>query len=318
MSTTSKILAFALALGLAIPTVATLSITDALAAGGVLSSAGKDGKRTHKRASSKSKKKSKKKSKSKTTTTTTRRSGGTRTTTTRTTRSNHSARSTGTSHRHYDTTSRRTTYVRRSSRPTRTRVVHTAPSHRVVHHTDTVYVTDAPPAGRSTARSGGSSTDIYITGGVGVSGFASKTISDEALPGVGWNVAVGGKGKYLGLEIGLDGGGYTFDPNGENSTDLAFYGIYGDLKLQPTIAGFFEPYVYAGVGGYVLGDAILDEASSGGALRLGLGANLRFDDIAIGGKYAWQTMQFADDSGSYGGDFGGQAETISLNLSIYF
>ncbi len=313
MNTTSKILAFALALGLAIPTVATLSISDALAAGGVLSSSGKDGKRTHKRASSKSSKKksskrksSKKKSSKKTTTTTTRRSGTTRTTTSRTS---------GTTHRHHNTTSRRTTYVRRSSRPTR--VVRSAPAHHG-HHTDTVYVTDAPPAGRSTARSGGSSTDIYITGGVGISGFASQTISDEALPGVGWNVAVGGKGKYIGLEIGLDGGGYTFDPNGENSTDLAFYGIYGDLKLQPTIAGFFEPYVYAGVGGYVLGDAILDEASSGGALRLGLGANLRFDDIAIGGKYAWQTMQFADDSGSYGGDFGGQAETISLNLSIYF
>lgn len=315
MSMKSKILTFAVAFALALPAVATMSISEAHAAGDVLDSAGKEGKRTHKRVGkTKSKAKSTSSSKSK------RTSNTTRTTTTRrpagTTRQvgTTTYRSSGTTHRHYTTTR---TYVRSHSRPTRTRVVRSTPTH-VHHQSDVVYVQDAPPAGHSSASSSNSNVDVYITGGVGTSGFASTTITDDALPGIGWNVAVGGKGKYLGLEIGLDGGGYTFDPEGANTTDLALFGLYGDLKLQPTIAGFFEPYVYAGLGGYVLGDGILDEASSGGAFRLGLGANLRFDDIAIGAKYAWQTMGFTDDSGSYGGDFTGESETLGLNLSIYF
>lgn len=319
MSMKSKILNFAVAFALALPAVATMSISEARAAGDVLDSAGKEGKRTHKRVG-----KTKSKSKSKSTKSTRTRSNTTRTTTTRTTRpagtntryvGTTTYRSSGTTTRNY-TTSR--TYVRSHSRPTRTRVVRSSPTH-VHHHSDVVYVQEAPPASHSSARSSSdSNVDVYITGGVGTSGFASNTITDDALPGVGWNVAVGGKGKYLGLEIGLDGGGYTFDPEGANTTDLALFGLYGDLKLQPTIAGFFEPFVYAGLGGYVLGDGILDEASSGGAFRLGMGANLRFDDIAIGAKYAWQTMGFTDDSGSYGGDFTGQSETLGLNLSIYF
>lgn len=314
MNTKSKILAFALALGISVPAVTMMSTPEAHAAGGVLDSASNGGKRTHKRAGA-AKTSKKKKSSKKTTTTRT-----TRTTTTRqapTTRRVVSTRtvSNGSTHTHYTTRSR-TTYVRQHSRPTR--VVRSSPRH-VHNHTDVVYVQEAPPAARSTpAASSQSDIDVYITGGVGSSGFASTTITDEALPGIGWNVAVGGKGKYLGLEIGLDGGGYTFDPEGANTTDMGLFGLYGDLKLQPTIAGFFEPYVYGGVGGYVLGDGILNESSSGAALRLGLGVNLRFDDIAIGGKYAWQTMGFTDDSGSYGGDFTAQSETVGINLSIYF
>ena len=57
-------------------------------------------------------------------------------------------------------------------------------------------------------------------------------------------------------------------------------------------------------------------------IEIGIGKSGRraygFDDIAIGGKYAWQTMGFTDDSGSYGGDFSGQSETVGINLSIYF
>lgn len=304
MNTQSKILAFATALGIALPVVTMLSTSEAHAAGGVLSSANNDGKRTHKRVGKKTSKKSTKK-KSTTTRTTTTHTSNSRVVSTRTYRTSSS-----------NTTTRRT-YVRHSSRPVR--VVRTSPTH-VHRHTDVVYVQEAPSTARSTStsKSSGSKVDVYITGGVGTSGFASTTITDEALPGIGWNVAVGGKGEYLGFEVGLDGGGYTFDPQGENSTDMSLFGLYGDLKLQPTLADFLEPYVYAGVGGYVLGDGILDESSSGGALRLGLGVNLRFGDFAIGGKYAWQSMAFTDDSGSYGGDFGAQTETIGINLSLYF
>lgn len=170
----------------------------------------------------------------------------------------------------------------------------------------------------SSSNSSGSKSNIdaYITAGIGTSGFDSQRISDLALPGLGYNIAVGAKGKYLGFEFGLDGGGYTFDPD-EGGTDMSYFGLFGDLKLQPTL-DIFEPFIFAGVGGYLLGDGIVNETSEGAAFRAGVGANLRIDDFAVGLKYTWATFSFTDSSGIYGGDFGAQTETVGVNLSLYF
>lgn len=155
-----------------------------------------------------------------------------------------------------------------------------------------------------------------MTGGLGSSGFSSTTISDEALPGAGYNVAFGGKGEYIGFEFGFDGGGYTFD-EASGQTDLAYMGLYGDLKLQPSLS-IFEPFAFIGLGGYSLHDGVLNEVSGGASLRAGFGANIRLDDIAFGVKYLHQGMSFADDSGSYGGDFTAESESVTANLTVYF
>ncbi len=294
------------ALAIALPATMAVGIQD-VHAQSTLDSASKEGKRTHKRANAKRTKsntsnKSTSKTKSRTTTTsrTVGQQTGYRATETRVYRS-----SGQTYHRSY--------------RPTTTRTVHhyhrARPTYTTVHSHRTYQSGYGQPATQARATS---NIDVFINGGVGISGFASNTITDDALPGIGWNFAIGGKGEYIGMEFGLDGGGYTFDPQGTNETELGLFGLYFDLKLQPTIAGFFEPYVFAGVGGYVLSDAILVENTSGGAYRLGLGANLRFDNVAVGGKYLYQGFGFADDSGIYGGDFSGNSETVSLGLTFYF
>lgn len=306
MKTTTTIALLA-ALALALPATLVVGIQDANAQS-TLDSASKEGKRTHKRANAKrtnTSSSSKKSTKSKTTTTRTTRTvgqqSGYRATETRVYRS-----SGQTYHRSYRPTTTRTVHHYSRSRPTYTHV----------HHSHRTYQSDyGQPVAQTQATS---NIDVFINGGVGISGFASNTITDDALPGIGWNFAIGGKGEYIGMEFGLDGGGYTFDPQGTNETELGLFGLYFDLKLQPTIAGFFEPYVFAGLGGYVLSDAILVENTSGGAYRLGLGANLRFENVAIGGKYLYQGFGFADDSGIYGGDFSGNSETVSLGLTFYF
>ncbi|QED28187.1 porin family protein [Microvenator marinus] len=306
------------ALGLSIPAIATFSPADAHAQGKVLDSSSKSGKRTHKRAGAKRTETKKKKKSRPTTTRSTANRTTSRTTTTRSAPQGYRAtetrvyRSSGTSTRAQSYRSRTTTRHRTTS------YRNSRPVYAERHQYRRQYSNDyGEPATRSTANTG-SNIDVYVTGGIGVSGFSSNTISDDALPGIGWNVALGGKGEYLGMELGLDGGGYTFDPEGTNETELGLFGLYFDLKLQPTIAQIFEPYVFAGVGGYVLSDAILVENTGGGAYRLGLGANLRFDSLAIGGKYLYQGFGFTDDSGLYGGDFGGASETVSLGLTIYF
>jgi len=310
----NTLIAFFAALALSIPAVMTTGVSDAHAQGSVINSASKDGKRTHKRAGATRTKAEPKKSTQKKKTTT---QSTTQTTTTRTSASAPAGyratetrvyRSSGSSSRatSYRSSGTRTTTTYRRSRPAYT---------EVHHHHRSVPADHGQPARRAESRS---SIDVYINGGVGISGFASNTISDDALPGIGWNVAIGGKGEYLGMEFGLDGGGYTFDPQGTNETQLGLFGVYFDLKLQPTIANIFEPYIFAGLGGYVLSDAILVENTGGGAYRLGLGANLRFDSIAVGGKYLYQGFGFTDDTGIYGGDFGGASETVSLGLTIYF
>lgn len=334
---TKALINFILALAVALPATLLVATSSAAAGpGALINSASKDGKRKHKRANAKrTKKKSKKK---KTSRSSTRRSSsnhdghGVRRTTTR--RNSH-----GHTTRRNTRTTRRTTRTRTVRRPahhttrrttTRRRVTHTAPRHRHVRHTRhhntrtrtrVVHTQSSSTQASSRASSGStasssSNIEAYLTGGLGYSGFAAPTITDEALPGAGYNLALGIKGKYLGVEFGFNGSGHTFDPEAA-TTDLAVFGLSADLKIQPSFA-FFEPYILGGIGGYSLQDGVINEASAGAALRLGAGADFRFDDAAIGVRYLHSQYGFADDSGIYGGDFGASSETLGVNLSFYF
>ncbi len=317
----AKFLNFLIALALSLPTAMVVSMSTAEAGpGDTIRSANKDGKRTHKRANAKrTKKKSSKKA------TTTRRSSSNRRHVTRTTTHRHSpqrtVRRTTTRTRHVRSAPRRT--VRRTTvhhnHARRTRHVHHRTHTRTVHHhhSSTSASTSASTTRRATGRAKNeSSIEAYLTGGLGYSGFAAPTITDEALPGAGYNLALGVKGEYIGFEFGFNGSGHTFDP-AAGTTDLAVLGLSADLKVQPSF-GPFEPYALAGVGGYSLQDGVVNEASGGGAIRLGLGADFRFDDAALGVRYLHSTYGFADDSGIYGGDFGATSETLGVNLSVYF
>lgn len=302
---------FLTTLALALPTTMIVAPSNAEAIGGVIKSSRTSGKRVHKRAGKKRTNKAKKTRKAK------------QNTRSRVKRTNRSSRTSSTSNRRVvhrsssRTTSRRTNrrVVRRTThRPSR-RTVHRS-SRRTTHHHRHRTRSNTTTRSTTNSSSGKSNIDVYLTGGLGTSGFSSSTISDQALPGLGYNLALGVKGKWLGAEIGFDGGGYTFDPDA-GGTDLAYTGLFVDLKLQPTL-DIFEPFAFVGVGGYLLADDIVKENTEGGALRAGVGANLRFDDFAIGAKYTFMSFSFADDSGIYGGDFGGASETVGVNLSIYF
>ena len=300
MTNRNAILSMFMTMALALPAAMLVAPSDAFAIGGVLKSSRSDGKRVHKRANKKR----------------TKRSSDKRKRTRRATRSKTSRRAVKrTSRRSTTRTSRRTNrrVVRRTTtrRPSR-RVVHRS-SRRTVHHHH--HRRDTSSSTRTSSKSK-SNIDVYFTGGLGTSGFSSTTISDEALPGLGYNLGLGVKGKLLGVELGFDGGGYTFDPEA-GGTDLAYSGLFADLKLQPAL-DIFEPFAFVGVGGYLLADDILKENTEGGALRAGVGANIRIDDFAIGARYTYMAFSFRDDTGVYGGDFGGASESVGINLSVYF
>ncbi len=310
------------ALAMALPLSLGFSMSEAHAVGGVIQSSRSGGKRVHKRAGAKKSSKSKKRKKTtRSRSTASRRT--TRSTAGRTTSSRRVVRNGSSRTRVVRTTRRapayRTSHNRRvytTSRRRSTRHVHTRSSSRTVHHHHHSGHTTTTTTKSQPQKSGGSGIDIFVTGGLGTSGLAVNAIADDSLPGIGWNVGVGGKGEYLGLEIGLDGGGYSLDPD-VGGTDIAYLGLYADLKLQPTFS-IFEPFAYLGLGAYSLQDGVLNEATGGAGWRAGFGANLRFDDFAVGGKYAYTGMAFSDEEALYGGDFSAQAETVSINLTIYF
>lgn len=187
---------------------------------------------------------------------------------------------------------------------------HSSHAHASVHHSSSgrasnVRREDSKP-----------SVEAYVTGGLGISGFASNEITDLALPGAGYNLAVGAKGGFFGGEIGLNGGGYTFEP-GSGSADIALVGLSGDLKLQPSI-GFFEPYVAAGLGGYAMNDAVIEESATGMGLRLGAGADFRFGQVALRVNYQHNFYGMQDVNGGYDGDLSARTETLGANLVVYF
>lgn len=325
---TTLLIAATLTLG-----VQLLDIQPAEAApGGTLVKSQRSGTRTHKAASSKSTSSKSKSSSSKRTTTrrttttrttTTRSSAPTRTTTTRTTRTT----------RPTSRTTRTTTH--RTSRPastTRTTTYYNSPR-RVVHHrssrphyragSTTYYSTHYHSTGHTqgttttASASSGSYAEGYITGGLGLSGFASNAIVDGALPGLGYNVAIGVKGGLLAGELGFNGGAFTFTP-GDLPTDLGVFGMSLDFRVQPSFS-FFEPYLMAGIGVYGLADAVISERSAGGGFRLGAGADLRFDNFAVRLGYQFGGYLFDNAYDAYGdGGFTARTEALSANLVVYF
>lgn len=154
---------------------------------------------------------------------------------------------------------------------------------------------------------------------MGLSGMAATQVADQALPGLDFNVGVGGKKGLVATEVNFGMAGYRLDgADAINTADLTVFSVAGDLKLQPSLA-FFEPYVSAGLGGHVYTDHIIDESAAGASLRLGAGADLRFDNVAVGVQYQRQYMGLVGDSRVYNnGAMGATTESIGAGLKIYF
>lgn len=159
----------------------------------------------------------------------------------------------------------------------------------------------------------------YITANMGLSAMLAPKISDQALPGVDFNLGLGGRSEWLALEMGFGMGGYRLDPNADSS-DFLVLGTSLDLKLQPSILGVIEPYVMAGVGGQYFRDSVVDTSALGGSLRLGAGLDLRFDDLALTMRYTFsQHGWLEDDKGVYpDGSLSAQTESIGIGLTLYF
>ncbi|MBA2660751.1 MAG: hypothetical protein H0U74_00525 [Bradymonadaceae bacterium] len=201
----------------------------------------------------------------------------------------------------------RTTRTQRSTVHTR----HSSTTHHHHHHYDDDHSSSHVATRAQPARS---TIDGYLTLGLGLGGFAAGQITDLALPGAHFNLGLGGKGKLWGAELGFNGGGYTFD-TANGGTDLSIMGVSVDVKLQPSL-WIFEPYILAGLGGYLFQDGIMQESALGGALRLGLGADLRFGDIAVSARYLFSSYAFGNDS--LYPSLAAQTESLGVNLTFYF
>jgi hypothetical protein len=94
-------------------------------------------------------------------------------------------------------------------------------------------------------------------------------------------------------------------------------GLSGDIRLQPKIA-FFEPFLMAGIGGYALQDAVIDEQATGLGLRLGGGADFRFRDFAFRLHYTHANYGLGDRNGGFDGDLSARTETLGGSLVWYF
>ncbi len=209
---------------------------------------------------------------------------------------------------------RRTTVVTRPA--SRTTVV----NHHHHHHgpssgasTGTVQRAPAPAPVQEA-----SLVDGYVTASVGTTGMAIPVVSDQALPGIDYQVGVGGKSGWLAAELGFNLAGYRLDPQAAES-DLTMVGLTADVKLQPSF-GFVEPYVMAGVGGHVLTDHNVDSSSSGASLRLGGGVDFRIENIALSAQYLRTGYGLANDGGYTisDGEVNATTETVGLGLKFYF
>lgn len=171
----------------------------------------------------------------------------------------------------------------------------------------------------SNAQIGGREKNLYVTGGMGVSGFAAPQISDLPLPGLDFNLGFGGKRGIVGAEMGLGLAGWRFDPSAPSRTaNLTMYSMTGDLKLQPSFS-FFEPFVFGGMGGHVFNDHYIDETAVGASLRVGGGVDLRFNNFAINAQYLRSFMGMVGDSSVYeDGLLGASTETLGVGMKVYF
>ncbi len=336
------ILCFTFALSMSVPAIQTVSVSTADAApGSTLSDSRKSGRRVHKvkaanqRSSKDDDDDGKKKKKSSNSTpqatgqprrtnaaprpSTTRPAPARTTRRTSTTRHRAQpqgpARATGRT-RPAGTSSRATTTRHRSNvRTTR----HSSSRTEVHHH---YYDDNSRQQQVSTARrvdydESPSTVDAYFTLGLGMSGFAASQIADGALAGMDWNLGLGVKGSLFGGELGVHGGAYSLgsEPGQDSNIDFTIVGVSLDLKLQPAFS-FFEPYALIGFGGYGFQDGEMQETAGGGAIRLGAGADFRFNDFAIGARYLYTAYALSNNS-SYR-DLSVQTESVGINASFYF
>lgn len=331
------ILSFAFALAVSAPTVQALSISDADAAGpgSTLSQSRAPGRRVHKvqastqkkqADSSKKKSNSSSQSNSQTQRTTTNRSAAPARSSASHARPQGPPQATGrtrpagSSARPTTTTRRRTTSRPVSSRRTRVHGTRYSNSYTEVHHHhyhegDTRRVSTARRVDYEDEHP--NVLDGYFTLGLSTSGFAAGQIVDGALSGLEYNIGLGAKGDLFGGELGLHGGVYTLgSADGESDQiDFSIFGLSFDLKLQPSL-GVFEPYALVGVGGYIFQDGVMQESAGGGAIRLGAGADFRFDNFAIGARYLFTGYAFSNASLYH--DLTAQTESLGINASFYF
>jgi hypothetical protein len=226
-----------------------------------------------------------------------------------------------------------TTTTTTTTRSGRTRYYHGGPAYyapapvrrtTVVHNNYYYGQPQQPPAqvyedDHCCAASSKSVAQAYITAGMGLSALAAPQIADGALPGIDFNLGLGGRSEWLAMEMGFGMGGYRLDPN-QSASDIVLLGTTLDLKLQPSILGVIEPYVMAGIGGHYMSDSVVDTSTIGGSVRLGAGLDLRFEDLALTMRYTFSQQAWAEDSlRAYGkGATSAQTESIGVGLTLYF
>ncbi|RAL22200.1 hypothetical protein DL240_10110 [Lujinxingia litoralis] len=208
---------------------------------------------------------------------------------------------------------RRTTRATRSRSRTHHQHVHTHTTTHVHHTSQTHHYTNEPAPPRAAPQT--NPLDGYLTLGLGAGGFDAPRILNSALPGSEFNLGLGVRGDLLGFELGFHGGGYKFDRHAAE-LDIAVMGLSGDLKLQPKL-GILEPYVMAGLGGYLFQDAHLQESAVGGAVRLGGGLDLRFNSFGVGLRYLYNIYGFGNDL-SFADGLRARSESIGLNATFFF
>ena len=163
-----------------------------------------------------------------------------------------------------------------------------------------------------------SGVDGYIVASVGVSALdmPDTVVEGAALPGIDYQIGVGGKSGWLAAELGFNLGGYRLDPASPES-NFTMVGLTADVKLQPSF-GFVEPYVMAGLGGHMLTDHDNNSDSAGASLRLGGGVDFRIQNVALSAQYLRTGYGLANDGGYDVEEVSAVSETIGLGLKFYF
>ncbi len=222
---------------------------------------------------------------------------------------------------HHTYRSTRTTVTRTTPLPLHSRTeVHyhnTAPVDEPYYGSDTSGGSTVTSTSQSSAARGDSGPEGYVTGGFGLSGFASSQVASDALPGYGFNLGIGAKSGWVGGEVGFNMNGYRLDP-AASASDMTMIGLAVDLKLQPSLS-FIEPFLMVGVGGQVFSDYVINESAVGGQGRIGAGVDLRFDQLALTLQYLYTSDGLLGNEAIYqDGMLRSNTETVSVGLKLYF
>lgn len=133
---------------------------------------------------------------------------------------------------------------------------------------------------------------IDITAGAGVSNF-SQDMNPVTDPGIGYGLRVGfHPWQAIGFELGYQGGLNNFEPADEN---IVSNHLSADLKLGAQV-GPISPYVFGGVGGYMLTAPDAAERAgldNGVALTFPWGGGVAMDlsrDLTVEGRFQYDTL----------------------------